>query len=118
MNLSIGGWDLLILVSYLLLVILFGLWIGRGKKDLDAYLLGGRDVPWWALLGSIIATETSTATFLSVPGIAYAHGTGDLRFLQLALRLQPQRRLFERFCPPFSALGPPFSVLGPPFYVI
>ncbi len=85
MNLSIGGWDLLILVSYLLLVILFGLWIGRGKKDLDAYLLGGRDVPWWALLGSIIATETSTATFLSVPGIAYAHGTGDLRFLQLAL---------------------------------
>jgi len=33
-NLSIGGWDLLILVSYLLLVILFGLWVGRGKKDL------------------------------------------------------------------------------------
>ncbi|MEO2023961.1 MAG: sodium:solute symporter [Pirellulaceae bacterium] len=85
MNLSIGGWDLLILVSYLLLVILFGLWVGRGKKDLTGYLLGGRDVPWWALLGSIIATETSTATFLSVPGIAYAHQTGDLRFLQLAL---------------------------------
>ena len=84
-NLSIGGWDLLILVSYLFFVILFGLWIGRGKKDLDAYLLGGRDVPWWALLGSIVATETSTATFLSVPGIAYAHATGDLRFLQLAL---------------------------------
>jgi SSS family transporter len=83
-NLSIGGLDLLILVSYLLLVILFGLWVGRGKKDLTDYLLGGRDVPWWALLGSIIATETSTATFLSVPGIAYAHETGDLRFLQLA----------------------------------
>ena len=85
MNLSIGGLDLLILVSYLVLVILFGLWMGRGKKDLAGYLLAGRDVPWWALLGSIIATETSTATFLSVPGIAYAHETGDLRFLQLAL---------------------------------
>ena len=85
MNLSIGGWDLLILVSYLVLVILFGLWVGRGKKDLAGYLLGKRDVPWWALLGSIIATETSTVTFLSVPGIAYAEKTGDLRFLQLAL---------------------------------
>ena len=41
-------------------------------------------MPWWALLGSIVATETSTATFLSVPGISFNPG-GDLRFLQLAL---------------------------------
>ena len=44
MNLSIDGLDLLILVSYLALVILFGLWMGRGKKDLAGYLLAGRDV--------------------------------------------------------------------------
>jgi SSS family transporter len=55
--------------------------MGRGQKGLSDYLLGGRDLPWWAILGSIVATETSTATFLSVPGIAYF---GDLRFLQLA----------------------------------
>ncbi|MAG93831.1 MAG: transporter [Planctomycetaceae bacterium] len=66
-----------------------GLWIGRGKQNLSDYLLGGRDLPWWALLGSIVATETSTATFLSVPGIAFAVDgditQGDMQFLQLPL---------------------------------
>jgi SSS family solute:Na+ symporter len=74
--------DSAIILAYLVGVVGFGLWIGRGRKSLEDYLLGGRDLPWWALLGSIVATETSTATFLSVPGIAFAAG-GDLRFLQL-----------------------------------
>ena len=83
MNIAISTIDLVIVVGYLLAVVAFGLWIGRGQKDLNSYLLGGRDLPWYAVLGSIVATETSTATFLSVPGIAYAAG-GDFRFLQLA----------------------------------
>lgn len=74
--------DIAILAAYLLGAVAFGLWMGRGTATLSDYLLGGRDLPWWALLGSIVATETSTATFLSVPGIAFAAG-GDLRFLQL-----------------------------------
>ena len=41
-------------------------------------------MPWWSVLGSIVATETSTATFLSVPGLAFA-AKGDLKFLQLAM---------------------------------
>jgi solute:Na+ symporter, SSS family len=41
-------------------------------------------VPWWAIAASIVATETSTVTFISVPGIAWAQG-GDFRFLQLVL---------------------------------
>ena len=76
--------DLGVLAAYLAATVAFGMWIGRGQRTVSDYLLGGRDLPWWAVLGSIIATETSTATFLSVPGIAYARG-GDLRFLQLAL---------------------------------
>lgn len=89
MNLSIGAVDLAIVLAYLVGVVLFGVWIGRGRDDVAEYLLGGRDIPWWAILGSIVATETSTATFLSVPGLAYAMkstpaATGDLRFLQLA----------------------------------
>ncbi len=83
-NLSIHPIDVGIIVAYLSAVVLFGLWIGRGQQNLSSYLLGGRDLPWWAILGSIVATETSTATFLSVPGIAYAVD-GDLRFLQLAM---------------------------------
>lgn len=83
MDLAIGTLDATILVGYLIGVVLLGVWIGRGRKDLSGYLLGGRNLPWWAILGSIVATETSTATFLSVPGIAFAQG-GDLRFLQVA----------------------------------
>ncbi|MCA8951002.1 MAG: sodium:solute symporter [Planctomycetes bacterium] len=80
---TIGSLDLTILIAYVIATIAFGLWISRGQKSASDYLLGGRNLPWWALLISIVATETSTATFLSVPGIAYHRG--DLRFLQLPL---------------------------------
>jgi SSS family solute:Na+ symporter len=81
--------DLVVLLVYLAATVAFGLWMGRGSKNANDYLLGNRDLPWWALLLSIVATETSTATFLSVPGIAFGGGlpgtTGDLRYLQLPL---------------------------------
>lgn len=84
MTLSLHRVDLVVLVAYLSAVVLFGVWIGRGAKSMSAYLLGNRHLPWWAILGSIVATETSTATFLSVPGLAFAQA-GDMRFLQLAM---------------------------------
>ena len=62
------------------------IWIGRRfagpQASLDDYLLAGRDMPWWAAAFSIVATETSTLTFIGLPGIAYG---GDLTFLQVAL---------------------------------
>jgi Na+/proline symporter len=82
--LSIGPVDLAIVFVYLLAVVVFGLRVGRGSQNQEDYLLGGRSLPWWAVLGSIVATETSTATFLSVPGLAFAREGGDMRFLQLA----------------------------------
>ncbi|WDQ18582.1 sodium:solute symporter [Rhodopirellula sp. P2] len=83
---AISSFDLAVLVIYMLAMVGFGLWVGRDQKDLAGYLLGGRDMPWWSILGSIVATETSTATFLSVPGIAFAVD-GDMRFLQLGMGL-------------------------------
>ncbi|MFV2067577.1 MAG: transporter, partial [Pirellulales bacterium] len=83
MSLMISTFDLAILFSYLMAVVLLGLWLGRGQRDVSDYLLGGRSLPWWAILLSIVATETSTVTFLSVPGIAYAQKTGNFQFLQL-----------------------------------
>ena len=76
--------DLLIIAAYLVAVILAGIWFGRRQQTTKQYFLAGHGVPWWAIAASIVATETSTVTFISVPGIAYAAG-GDFRFLQIVL---------------------------------
>jgi solute:Na+ symporter, SSS family len=82
LNLSIPILDAAIVVGYLLLVLGLGGWIGRGQKDTLEYFLGSRSLPTWAVLLSIVATETSTVTFLSIPGFAFA-ADGDMRFLQI-----------------------------------
>ncbi|MEX2142271.1 MAG: sodium:solute symporter [Pirellulales bacterium] len=82
MQLAISNIDVAIIAAYLLAVVLFGAWVGRRQRGVNDYLLGDRQLPWWLLLISIVATETSSVTFLSVPGTAYR---GDLTFLQLAI---------------------------------
>src|ERR1041385_1761875 len=74
--------DLVIIVGYLAAVVAAGAWFGRRQETTTRYFLAGHGVPWWAISASIVATETSTITFISVPGIAYARG-GDFTFLQL-----------------------------------
>lgn len=74
--------DLAIVALYLAGVVAAGWLFSRRQKTTAQYFLGGRAVPWWAIAASIVATETSTITFVSVPGIAYARG-GDFTFLQL-----------------------------------
>src|SRR5262245_21389475 len=110
---TIANLDLAILVAYLLATVLFGLWIGRGQRSAHDYLLGSRDLPWWALLISIVATETSTATFLSVPGIAFGGGlpgtTGDLRYLQLPLGYVLGRCIAARVLLPLYFKGELFT---------
>lgn len=76
--------DISILVVGFLAVLAVGILTGRGNRSVDDYLLANQNLPWWALLGSMVATETSTATFLSVPGFSYRHD-GDLRLLQLTM---------------------------------
>ena len=74
--------DLAILVLYLAGITLFGAYFWRGQNNLRDYFLGGRTAPWWAIACSIVATETSTLTIISTPGIAYG---GNLGFLQIVL---------------------------------
>src|SRR5580693_1460493 len=74
--------DLFIVIAYLVGVTLFGAHFRRGQRNLRDYFLGGRTAPWWAIACSIVATETSTLTIISTPGIAYA---GNLGFLQLVI---------------------------------
>ncbi|MEZ4415358.1 MAG: sodium:solute symporter [Gemmatimonadota bacterium] len=80
MSEAFTGLDVVVLGVYLLGVTVWGAWLGRGQTGGTDYFLGRRELPWLAVMLSIVATETSTLTFLSVPGIAYL---GSLTFLQL-----------------------------------
>lgn len=71
----------MILAVYLGGVTAWGAWLGRGARGGEEYFLGRRDLPWLVVLLSVVATETSTLTFLSIPGIAYG---GSLAFVQIA----------------------------------
>jgi SSS family transporter len=76
--------DVAIVVVYLLGTLVIGSLFARRQRDLSTYFVGDRNVNWWLILFSIVATETSTVTFLSVPGLAYDPAGGNLTFLQLA----------------------------------
>jgi SSS family transporter len=74
--------DLFIIFGYLVGITAFGVWFSGKQETTRDYFLGDRTVPWWAIAASIVATETSTITFISVPGVAFARG-GNFQFLQL-----------------------------------
>jgi SSS family transporter len=75
--------DIAVIALYLFGCTALGARIGKGinQEGLKGYFLGERNIPAWAVMISIVATETSAVTFLSVPGNGYR---GDLTFLQLA----------------------------------
>lgn len=72
--------DAFVLVAYLGGTTALGMWVGRRQQGSKDYFVAGRQIPWWAVLFSIVATETSALTFISIPGLAYA---GNLGFLQV-----------------------------------
>ena len=65
--------DALIIVVYFAAITSIGLYMGRREKSLHDFALGGRSMPWWAVMASIIAAETSAATFLGTPGEGFAN---------------------------------------------
>ena len=73
--------DIAVILIYFAAVIVGGLVLAGRQRDASDYFLGHRGLPWWALMFSVVATETSAITVISVPGIA---ARGDLRFLQIA----------------------------------
>lgn len=78
MKLSLSA--VLVLATYVVAITAFGTWLGRRGRSVKDYFLGGRSVPWWAIAACIVATETSTLTFIGAPGTAY---NGNWTFLQL-----------------------------------
>ena len=78
---NLHPFDLAVVVLYLAVSIGIGLWVSRHHTTAGDYFLGARDLPAWAILLSIVATETSALTVISVPGLG---ARGDLTFLQIA----------------------------------
>jgi SSS family solute:Na+ symporter len=74
--------DYVVIAGYLLAITAFGSWFARFQRSTRDYFLTGRSVPWWAICFTIVATETSTLSFIGVPAGAYA---GNMTFLQLAI---------------------------------
>ena len=74
--------DGFIVIAYLIAITLYGSHFRKKQQSIHTYFLGGKTTPAWALSLSIVATETSTLTIISTPGIAY---TGNLSFLQLIM---------------------------------
>ncbi|MBU2446325.1 MAG: sodium:solute symporter [Bacteroidetes bacterium] len=72
--------DYIIIVVYLIFIAVLGIVSGGKQKSVKDYFLGSDVVPWWAVCFSIVAAETSTLTFISIPGLAYLT---NLNFLQL-----------------------------------
>jgi SSS family solute:Na+ symporter len=72
--------DWVVAAGYIAASIALGLWLGGRQKGAGDYFLGERNLPWWAVMVSVVATETSALTIISIPGIGFR---GDLTFLQL-----------------------------------
>jgi len=73
--------DIAVILVYFIAVMAVGLLLAGKQQDASDYFLGKRGLPWWAIMLSIVATETSALTVISVPGLA---ARGNLTFLQLS----------------------------------
>ncbi|HWP82115.1 MAG TPA: sodium:solute symporter [Bacteroidota bacterium] len=71
--------DWIVLIATLLSIILYGMWKGRGTQSVQGYHLADRQMKWYVIAFSIMATQASAITFTSTPGLAYVDG---MRFVQ------------------------------------
>ena len=72
--------DFFVIVIYLAGTTALGLYIGRRQRSANDYFIAERSIPWWAVMFSVVASETSALTFISIPGLSYI---GNLGFLQV-----------------------------------
>lgn len=89
--------DWLIIAAYLIGVIVLGSWLGRGQRTTRDYFLGNREIPWWGVGMSIVATETSALTFIGIPALAYG---GNILFIQIVAGYVIARVLLAIFLVP------------------
>ena len=71
--------DWIVLAATLLFIVLYGMWKGRGSRNIESFLLADRSMKWYTIALAIMATQASAITFTSTPGQAYVDG---MRFVQ------------------------------------
>src|SRR5437899_6974236 len=94
--------ELIIVALYLAGITLFGLRFRKRQRSLRDYFLADRDIPWWAIALSIVATETSTLTIISIPGLAY---DTNLTFMQVVMGYVLGRVIISFVLPPHYFRG-------------
>src|SRR6188768_3247826 len=72
--------DWIVLITTLLFIVIYGAWKTRGSKNVEEYILGNNETPWFTVGLSVMATQASAITFLSTPGQAYHDGMGFVQF--------------------------------------
>jgi SSS family solute:Na+ symporter len=72
--------DWIVLIVTLLFIVVYGAWKTKGSKNVEEYILGGNETPWYTVGLSVMATQASAITFLSTPGQAYHDGMGFVQF--------------------------------------
>ena len=72
--------DWIILVITLLFIVIYGVWKTKGSKNVNDYILGNNETPWFTVGISVMATQASAITFLSTPGQAFNDGMGFVQF--------------------------------------
>ena len=72
--------DWIVLSLTLSLIVFYGVWKTRGRKNAEDYIKGGNDSKWWTIGLSVMATQASAITFLSTPGQAFHSGMGFVQF--------------------------------------
>ena len=86
--------DYVIIILYLTGIVLFGIFSGGKQKSVKDYFLGSDSISWWAVCFSIVAAETSSLTFISIPGLAYV---SNLNFLQVTFGYLLGRIVIAKF---------------------
>ncbi len=78
-------WDWALIVVYIVSMIGFSIYLSRGQNNQADYYLGGRNLPWWAVGISTMATQTSAVSFISIPAFVALKPEGGLTWLQYEL---------------------------------
>lgn len=100
-------WDLLVLIFYFLIVFYFGFYFAKNNEKEEDFYLAKKEIHWIFLLISLVATETSSLTFLSIPSLSFK---GDYRFLEIAFGYVIGRTIVALYLLPSYFSGNTISV--------